>query len=312
MKVGICISTYQRLRQLSSLLRGLARQEFERDVSPEIEIFVVDNDAKGSARVVCETFRPQCPYLLHYKIEPQRGISFARNESVSLATTADFIAFIDDDEVPDNNWLDELLRIQQTYKADVVWGPVVPVYEDPEIPEWVISGGFFVRKNFPNGASLDKAACHNTLVKASILRELGPEPFDPQFALTGGEDTDLFMRLNGAGFKIFWAANAIVRESVPLSRTTMKWILQRGFRAWSSHSLCERKHRADWRNQSIRFVKGLALIGIGIARLPTAIFGKAAFVKSLLYVARGCGAISGLFGYSFEEYRSGNQYSQSS
>ena len=65
-----------------------------------------------------------------YVHEPRPGISHARNRGVAEAK-GDFVAFIDDDELPAPNWLESLLLTQRTYRADVVLGPVRPVFDRP-------------------------------------------------------------------------------------------------------------------------------------------------------------------------------------
>jgi glycosyltransferase involved in cell wall biosynthesis len=65
------------------------------------------------------------PWPLRYVVEPRRGLSFVRNRAISeaRAARADFVAFLDDDEVATAPWLTELLRVQGRYAADVVTGP---------------------------------------------------------------------------------------------------------------------------------------------------------------------------------------------
>ena len=48
-----------------------------------------------------------------HRVEGRRGIPQARNAAVAVALErADFVAFIDDDEVPSPLWLAELLRLR--------------------------------------------------------------------------------------------------------------------------------------------------------------------------------------------------------
>ena len=101
MLVSICIITYQRPEGLKQLIDSLNRLEFKQIEPPQIEVIVIDNDVTGSACEFCqqvESFK----WLLICEIEPQRGISYARNHAFSCASKqADFIVTIDDDEVPD-------------------------------------------------------------------------------------------------------------------------------------------------------------------------------------------------------------------
>jgi succinoglycan biosynthesis protein ExoM len=305
MLISICIITYQRPEGLRRAIEGIAGLEFKQIAPPEIEVIVIDNDAAGAAGEFCDRMRADFPWSLKYEIEPQRGISYARNHAIAcVAAAAEFIVTIDDDEVPDAQWLEQLLLVQQQYQADVVSGPVLPVFPDEDVPEWVKQGRFFEPPRYSTGDLIHVAFTNNVLVRAEILRKLG-KPFDERFAFTGGEDSHLFMRLFQAGFKMVWANEAIVHEWIPKTRTTKKYILQRGYRSWSTHSLLERELYPSVKIQSVRIIKGIGLIAIGICRLIPSLFqGQHAFVIALRSVWRGGGTIAGLLGIHYEEYRS--------
>ena len=305
MLVSICVATYKRPEGLERLLGGLARLHFARLEPPRLEVVVVDNEARGRAAEVCRRAAPSFPWGLHCEEEPRQGITYARNRGLERALpSADFVAFIDDDEVPDPDWLEALLLAQKAHDADVVSGPVRPNLEAPEIPRWVERGGFFRPRTHADGARIEVAFTHNALVRASVFRDVAW--FDHQFALTGGEDTDFFMRAHKAGHRLVWAQSAVVEEAVPASRATVGWILKRGFREWGSHSLCEKTLYPSLWTRAERVAKASALVALGCASLPfTTLMGKHRMVRSLLLVARGAGSFAGLAGGRYYEYRDG-------
>jgi succinoglycan biosynthesis protein ExoM len=261
---------------------------------------VVDNEAQGRAAEVCREANADGGYRwgLRCLEEPRQGITYARNRGVeAIRPETDFVAFIDDDEVPDPRWLDAL------HGADVVSGPVESHFDPPDVPAWVRHGPFFRPRQVPDGQAIHVAFTNNTLLRASLFRELG-RMFDHQFALTGGEDTDFFLRVHRAGYRMVWAANAWVRETVPASRATAGWILRRGYREWGSHSRCERALDPSLRVATARVAKASALIGAGVLSLPvSALLGRQRLVQSLLLVCRGAGSFAGLAGRHYAEYR---------
>lgn len=304
MLVSICIITYQRAEGLKQLMNRLDRLEFKSIEPPQIEVVVIDNDLSGSACEFCEQIKSEFKWSLTVGIESRRGISYARNHAIACASkAADFIVTIDDDEVPESQWLEQLLLVQQKYHADIVAGPVLPFFVDKNVPDWVKKGRFFDLPRYPTGHPIQVAFAGNVLVRAEILRKLG-KPFDERFSLTGGEDSDLFMRLYQAGYKMVWANDAIAHESIPQTRTTISYILQRGYRSWSTHSLLERELYPCFKVQAIRIFKGIGLIIIGILLLIPSLFqGQHAFVKALRSICRGCGTMAGLLGIHYQEYR---------
>ncbi|AFZ03443.1 glycosyltransferase family 2 protein [Calothrix sp. PCC 6303] len=307
MLVAICVASYCRPEGLKRLLDGLNQLNFRKCETPEIQVIVVDNDANGSAKAVCNNQLSQFKWSLQYSIQTTRGISFARNHAIALALSisnhVDFIAFIDDDEVPEQSWLDELLSTQKTYQADVVTGPVIPQFIKSDVPNWVVKGKFFEPKRYPTGHILKTAFTNNVLIRTQVIRQLDTI-FDESFALTGGEDSHFFMRLYRSGHKFVWTDEAIVTEYVPQSRTNVKWVLERGYLGWSLHSYCERQLYPSINVVAVRIIKGIALITQGLCLIfPSLFLGEHALVKALLHIYRGVGTLAGILGIRYEAYK---------
>ena len=302
MKVDVAIATYRRPKGLARLLHGLGRLRFP-EAAPELRVVVVDNDAEGSARAVCEDAQGWLDLPLVHCLEKRRGIPQARNAAVAAALErADFLAFIDDDEVPSPLWLAELLRVQAATGADAVAGPCEPVFEEP-VPRWVERGGFFLRARHATGARIGSAFTHNVLVRTRTLARLG-SLFDERMALSGGSDVELFRRFAAGGHAIVWADEARVFEWVPRSRANARWILERAFRVGASSAFIDR-HRGE---RPVSRAHLLAHGGWCLAKAATllpvgALRGRAGAIRALRLAAFGAGRIGGLAGVHREEYR---------
>jgi succinoglycan biosynthesis protein ExoM len=307
MRVAVCITTYKRPDGLRRLLSGLNELRFENCMPSLLRVIVVDNDAAGTASAVCENARETFRWPLEYHVEPRRGISQARNQAISCALPdADFMAFVDDDEVPEPLWLDALLRVQQTYDADVVGGPVLPRFiERP--PEWIVEGRFFEqrfeRPRYPTGYPIDLAATGNVLLRAEVFEGLG-KAFDERLGLTGCEDAVFFARVREAGYKMVWADEAQAHEWIPPTRANARWILQRAYSTGNSLSLYERILKPSLGVRAIRLLKGSVRIVQGLSLLPPSlILGRASQMGALQHVCRGAGMLAGLTGSYYQEYK---------
>lgn len=299
MQIAICIGTYKRSELLRELLAGISQLTFRKEPAPQIEIIVVDNDPFKTAEEVCTAVELRWP--MKYITEERRGITHVRNRAVHEAGLVDFIVFIDDDEVPTPEWLDELISAQRRFSADVVSGPVVPRFA-LGAAEWVKASGLFNRPSFSTGHSLDKCSAGNVLVRREVFFIV--PTFDDRFTLSGGEDTHFFLRVRKAGHSIAWSQEAIVHESISSERANFAWILRRGYQCGNSWPLCESSLDDRLRVRVVRFLKAWAYVARGAASALVSLFmGKAALARSLRTVCVGLGMLAGLAGRKFLAYQ---------
>jgi len=301
-RLAVCVNTYLRPDGLGRFLQALAGADFAKPV-PRVEVVVVDNDAEGSAREVCEQARDWLPFDLHYVVEKRRGIPQARNTALSVAMPiADFVVITDDDVEPTPGWLAELLRVQKLYRADVVSGPNPPRFiEEP--PAWVVEGRFFDSPRRVTGIPIDKAATNNVLVRCETLEQMD-RLFDESLGLQGCDDTEFFRRVAREGHRMVWADNAIVYECVPATRTTLRWLLLRAYRLANGRGIPELRH-LEGVTRSWVFVNGLKCLARGTVHLALAIGlrrGVVARVHALVKLVSGVGWLTGLLGLRYREY----------
>lgn len=291
-RIAICVSSYRRPQGLFALLGALDGLAFDA-AAPEIFVVVVDNDASGSARAVCENARSWLRYPLRYTLEKRRGIPIARNAAVAAALDSDWIAFVDDDETPEPRWLEELLRVQHEQAADVVTGPVVPRFaEDP--PRWIAEGRFFASEPLPEGTPRNTAYTNNVLVRTRDLLALA-SLFDERL-VPNGEDTELFGRLAEGGARVVWAPGAVVHELVPAERACLGWVLRRAFHIGVAASNIARLRRPLRQAAPYAIAHGLWCISKGLLTTPIAALGgrTAEAAHGLRLASFGLGRLTGL------------------
>lgn len=221
--ISVCICTYRREAFLKRLLEKLALQKTENQFT--YSIVAADNDSQLSAQAVIAEFIEKSAIEVVYCHESRQNIALARNKALENAN-GDFIAFIDDDEFPEPDWLLHMLNVCEDFQAAGILGPVRPHFEEPP-PGWIITGRFCDRPEYPTGRIMDWKECRtgNLLFRRSILGNMS-EVFKPEFG-TGGEDIDFFIRMMQQGHVFRWCNEGVVYETVPRERWTRTYMLKR-------------------------------------------------------------------------------------
>ncbi len=221
--VTVLIPTFQRPDSLARAIRSVFTQDRAELIQ---EIAVVDNDPDGSAFATVEALRPSSVLALLYIHAPPPGVATARNAGLA-ATSAPYVAFLDDDEEADASWLGALFDVHQRFGADVTFGPVQG--RTPGADPWKrpYLERFFSRTGpAQSGVIQHVHGCGNSMMtRATALQ--GPAPFDIRANHTGGEDDILFARLKVQNACFAWAAEAKVDEHAPAHRTTLAYALAR-------------------------------------------------------------------------------------
>lgn len=225
--ISVCICTFKRPTMLAKALEGVTSQFTDNKFS--FEVVVVDNDCHRSAEDTVRRLQVQTGIRIKYDCEPQQNISLTRNRTIRNAEGV-LIAFIDDDEFPEQNWLLALYDTYVKYTADGVLGPVIPYYEGTP-PDWLVKSDLCVRSSFQTGTVLSNSKymrTGNVLFRKAILPD-GELAFDPKLGRSGGEDADLFDRMLKKGYSFVWCDEARVLEHVPIERQKKSYLIKRAF-----------------------------------------------------------------------------------
>lgn len=301
-RVVIAVATYRREARIAALLPHLIDQA---QASAEVvRIVVVDNDASGSARSVVSAVGSA---LVSYVHEPSPGIAAARNRALSEALDDDLLVFLDDDEVPQAQWLDQLVQTWLQWGPAAVAGPVVSAFEGP-VDDWVAACPVFNRRRMQTGRTVTGAGAGNLLIDLHQLRSLDLL-FDDRFGLTGGEDSMLTRNLVSLGGEIRWCDEAVVHEAVPSDRATRAWALRRTVRTASTWCvitlLLAPDPAARRRIRVTTLLRALRRILVAVPRICVSRAGRdvAASAVADIEMAAGWGMIVGLFGKPLVGYR---------
>src|SRR5690606_35782454 len=112
---------------------------------------------------------------------------------------------IDDDEIADPDWLERMCRARETFGADIVGGPQVPVFAPDARLAWT-AHPVFLPPHRLSGPVTALYSSGNLLVSREVLARMGPPFLDLRFNFTGGGDSDFLSRAAQAGFRLAWCA----------------------------------------------------------------------------------------------------------
>jgi glycosyltransferase involved in cell wall biosynthesis len=283
--INVCICTYKRSDLLKRLLNDLRDQETGGRFT--YSIVICDNDQLRSAEEIVAEFAANSNISVKYCVEPQQSIALARNKAVQNAT-GDYIAFIDDDEFPERNWLQALFAACNKYKVDGVLGPVKPSFGNG-VPRWIVKGRFYDRPSHETGLILAPAQTRtgNVLLKEFVLRDTN-SLFRPEFR--AGEDVDFFRRAIERGRVFIWCNEAAVYEAVPPSRWKRKYLLKKALLRGASAALRPTVG-------VVNISKSVVAVPIYVLALPiAALLGQHRFMDLLMRLCDHLGKLLALVG----------------
>ena len=223
---SVVVPTYRRPAELERCLAAIALQEY-----PEFDVIVVDNsDGDPETEAVARKWKAR------YVKELKRGLCRARNRG-ALVSSAEIIAYLDDDSVPEPGWLSGLADEFQDPKVMGVGGKTVPlrletdserlfakvrgtaynrpapIIVDMQTPYWFEICGF-------GGIG---AGCNMAVRRKAF--EIWPgfhERTDRGTPVYGGGEQHAFFSLVRRGYRVSYTPHAIVRHPFPPTMDVLK------------------------------------------------------------------------------------------
>lgn len=285
--VGVC--TYKRPEGIAKCLRSLIDQQ----TSIRFDIVVTENDASQGSKGIIEQIADEAKEKgieIRYYCEPEPNISIARNRCAAECR-GEFLAFIDDDEWAQPDWLEKLVEVQREHNADVVHGLCIHEYADgfPESMKDLID----FRKYWKEGMVIESTATNTTLFRLCKLQSR-EEPFDVSFGKTGGEDTDCTFYLFQIGnAKIIQSFKPVVHELYTLERSRISYYVKRSYREGFLQSKIYRKYYYRLVGAKVNIKRALRSLWTCICYIPMLFYKpRRAFTSIMSGFASFCGIIA--------------------
>ncbi len=225
-KISIIVLTYNRRELLGKCLDSLVKQSYG-----NFEIIVLDEYSNDGTEQIIKNMSDVYKNIRLVQRD-KKGLAYGRNSGVKEAK-GEIIAFIDDDEVADPDWLKRGAESLDKNNASIVLGAVY-------LPD-----GRLFKPLDPNNLVTTTA---NIFYIKKLIEDVGM--FDEQFVY-GSEDLDLGMRAIEAGYKCVICKDAITyhpdRMETPMSQIKSLWNI--GRLRLPNTVLRHKKHSATSRGQ---------------------------------------------------------------
>jgi len=246
--ISIIISTFNRAQSLYQTLKSLG--EVKVPDRCRAEVIVVDNASTDATATVAQSARLENMQNV-YLFEPRKGKSNALNSGLAAAR-GETLVFIDDDILPSEDWLQEIMDCFDKTHCDALVGKVKLA---PDLERsWMgkLEKNYLAITDFESGEPIHWVGANAAFLRPCLRRV---RQFDPELgsgALGNAEDTLFGQQLVEAGFKMIHAARAVVIHEPDKSRLTHRaWLHAARLRARSQAYVCH-----HWRHFEI---KGAAL-----------------------------------------------------
>ena len=214
LEISVIIPSYNRASFLRKNLESLLNQTFPKD---KFEIIVVDNMSADNSREVFDEFKQRalaCGLAARFINEKQKGLVFTRHTGARSARSP-LLAFIDDDCLCSDGWLDAVVKCFRDFDADAVGGKVV-VKWDENPPDWMkkyeaytgtLDWGMDTRLIESNEYIIGGNFC----IRRDRLFECGGfNPGQVGEYLIGDCEIGLVRKMQDKGWRIAWAPDALL------------------------------------------------------------------------------------------------------
>ncbi len=210
MLFSIVINSYNRAQSLQKTLYSLSQLRWS-----EFEIIVITGPSEDGSLAMLAPWQDK----IKHAICPFANLSRSRNQGLALAS-GEWVAFIDDDAMPEPDWLCRLAAHTDNKQLGAIGGFVIDHTGKQYQAQYLVSDYFGKTKNYQSlyGIPLDNDLSNdyylslmgvNTCFRRKALEQIGG--FDQAYAYYL-EETDMVLRLRKAQWQTQCIPNALVHH----------------------------------------------------------------------------------------------------
>jgi glycosyltransferase involved in cell wall biosynthesis len=193
--ISVIIPTFNRLPWLQECLTNLNSQ----DCDGRFEVIVIDDGSTDGTNDYLKQSINNFTFRLLLLTQNNRGPAAARNYGINTADGG-ILAFLDDDSIPHQNWLIEIISSFRKLPA------IYAVVKGRTKMHGYSTFGAFMQHHFDDS---DSWITNNIAYRKEVFDKVGL--FDEKnFTLAAWEDLDLGYRIQRGGFKRYYNQKAVV------------------------------------------------------------------------------------------------------
>lgn len=296
----VVICTYNHAPLLDRALDALARQQ---EAGALWSVLVVDNNCTDATPAVVERHRAtgEVPGLRRVS-EPEQGLTPARRRGV-LATTAPWIAFVDDDCLLAEDWIAQAAAFLREHPESGGMGGCVTLDWEGEPPGYIHGYGWALaaQNHGSEPKEVGSLAGAGMVIRREALYTSGwlDQPLlDDRIGerLVSGGDVELTLRVRAAGYALWYNPACVLRHLVGHHRTSRRYLTRMIYGLGISHTLASalvwEADYAAWRATTRRGLRGRA--GEVARQITRAVRRRRALTAALFDASFASGRYAGL------------------
>ena len=226
MDLSVVICTHNGEARIGQVLDRVRSQVQTEAIS--WEVLVIDNNSRDNTKQIVSNY-PTVRYLF----EAEQGLAFARSTAVQAAA-GQWIAFLDDDTLPDQNWVNQVHQFAQTHPKIGAFGGQIHAEYEVEPPAGIQKLAPYLAivergskphrydRVLPPGAGLvvQRQAWLNAVPKK--LELVGRTTS----AMLASEDIEAILHIQNSGREIWYNPEMHLYHQIPSWRTERSYLLK--------------------------------------------------------------------------------------
>lgn len=227
--ISVGVPTFNRASMLRDTIVKLINQRISDRFA--YEVIIVDDGSTDNTRDIVDEMARETDIPVRYIFQEGQGYQYALNTAIYNAR-GEWIAFCDDDELPETDWLVELFDTAMKNNADIVGGVVKLDLDEDRLSQLgrvcrsclgetphIEAPMKCTSRPLPGGG--------NILIKKTVIEKIGA--INTEMA-NGGCDKEFVMRALENGFSIWKTPYSIIYHRIPeyrLEPSYFQWVAAR-------------------------------------------------------------------------------------